>query len=101
MPSPRAEASAERVPRLTFPPLASRCAASAAFHTPNPRTGRALSHPASRLERTIAQLTARGGPLAPPTLDSLVERIDRLLAQPFAKPRSLLSPEERAAGREA
>lgn len=57
------------------------------FHTPDPRTGRALSHPSARLERAEAQL--RGGLLAPPTPASLVALADELLSMPHDLPISL------------
>jgi hypothetical protein len=80
--SPRASAPA-------FPPLPLRCAAAAAFHTPDPRTGRALSHPAERLARAHAALTARGAPLAPPDRHHLLARLDALLERPLRRPASL------------
>ena len=74
---------------VIFPRLPTRSAAAAAFHTPDVTTRRARSHPAERLERAHAQLTARGGILAPPAPAAVLAAAARLLQEPLRRPVSL------------
>jgi hypothetical protein len=89
--SPRPPAGSSVSPRwVLFPRLSTRSPAAAAYHKPDTVTRRAPSHPAARLERAHAQLTARGGILAPPGAAAVVAAADRLLAEPLRRPASLV-----------
>ena len=88
--SPRPPPGSSVSPRwVLFPRLSARSAAAAAYHTPAAATRRARSHPAERLQRAHAQLTARGGILAPPAPAAVLAAAARLLQEPLLRPASL------------